>query len=89
MNGRLGDAISMGMQVAEYSAKATGLPMFFAVEATGSFGGVAWLGPAPDIEALETARAALNADAEWMALVDRCAGAYTTGATQSLHRRFA
>jgi hypothetical protein len=88
-NGRLGDAISMGMQLAEYSSKVTALPMFFAVDVTGSFGGVAWFGPAPDIAVLEAARAALNADAEWVALVDRCAGAYTTGATQSLQRRLA
>jgi hypothetical protein len=88
-NGRLSDAIAAGVELAEHTTKVTGHPALFAVNTTGVFGGVGWIVPAPDIGAVDAARAALMADSEWLPLIDRVGTAYAPGAAQSLHRRIA
>jgi len=86
-NGRLGDAIAGGIEIAEAAARITGAPMMFLVDATGPYGGCRWTSGFADIGELERAEAALAADDRWVALIDRVGTAYQGGATQTIFRR--
>ena len=86
-NGRLGDAIAGGIEIAEASTRITGVPTMFLVDATGVYGGCRWTSGFADIGALERAQAALAADESWVALIDRVGTAYQDGATQTILRR--
>lgn len=88
-NGRLGDAISGGIEIAQFATRVSGQSTLFLVSATGPYGGVAWITGNPDIESLEAGESALMADPEWLQLVDRVSPAYLPGATQSIFRRIA
>jgi hypothetical protein len=88
-NGRLGDAIAGGIEIAEAAARITGAPMMFLVDATGPYGGCRWTSGFADIGALERAEAALAADDRWVALIDRVGTAYQEGASQAISRRIA
>jgi len=86
-NGRLGDAIAGGIEIAEVSARITGVPSMFMMDATGPYGGCRWSSGFDDIAALERAEAALAAKDEWIALIDRVGTAFQSGATQTIFRR--
>lgn len=88
-NGRLGDAISGGIEIAQFATRVSGQSTLFLVSATGPYGGVAWITGNPDIESLEAGEGALMADPEWLQIVDRVSPAYLPGATQSIFRRIA
>ncbi len=88
-NGRLGDAIAGGIEIAEAGARITGAPMMFLVDATGPYGGCRWTSGFADIGELERAEAALATDDRWVALIDRVGTAYQGGATQAIFRRIA
>lgn len=88
-NGRLGDAMAGGIEIAEAAARITGAPMMFLVDATGPYGGCRWTSGFADIGELERAEAALAADDRWVALIDRVGTAYQGGATQAIFRRIA
>ncbi len=86
-NGRLGDAIAGGIEIAEASTRITGVNTMFLMDSTGSYGGCRWTSGFADIGALERAAATLATDASWMTLIDRVGTAYEGGATQSIFRR--
>ena len=88
-NGRLGDAIAGGIEVADFATRVSGQNTMFAVNATGPYGGVAWMTGNPDIGSLEAGEAALMADAGWMDLVNRVGDAYAPGVTSTIYRRIA
>jgi hypothetical protein len=86
-NGRLGDAIAAGIEIAEAGTRITGIPTMFMMDATGPYGGCRWSTGFADIASLEQSQAALAADADWLALIDRVGTAYQSGASQAIFRR--
>lgn len=86
-NGRLSDAITGGIEIAEAATRIGGRETAFAVMSTGTYGGVMWFTGSPDIATLEASENAANADPEFLALVDRLGTAYLPGATQTIYRR--
>jgi hypothetical protein len=87
--GRLSDAITSGIEIADHAAKLTGLPTMFVVNSTGAYGGCAWLTGCPDVDAVEHGEAALMGDPEWLKLIDRVGTAYNPDASQAIYRRIA
>ena len=57
------------------------------VLATGGYGNVMWFTASPDIQTLEAGEAAVNTDADFLAMVDRAGTAYAPGASQTLYRK--
>jgi hypothetical protein len=86
-NGRLRDALSRGVEIAEAATRITGVATMFLVNSTGPFGAVRWTSGYSDIGELERAEAALSGDESWTALIDRAGTAYQEGVTQSVFRR--
>jgi len=86
-NGRLTDAISLGIEVADAATRVGGQPTVFAIANTGGYGNVMWFTASPDIQTLEAGEAAVNTDADFLAMVDRAGTAYAPGASQTLYRK--
>lgn len=86
-NGRLGEAMAAGVEIAEAATRISGVPTGFLVDATGAFGGCRWNSGHPDIASVERAEAALMADEGWLQLIDRVGTCYDAGVTQSIYRR--
>jgi hypothetical protein len=86
-HGSLGEGMAMGVELAETAARITGITTMFVTSVAGSYGAVGWLTSVPDLGALETATAALAADADWLKLIDRAGHAYQPGVTSSILRR--
>jgi hypothetical protein len=86
-NGRLNDAITSGVEIAEASTRLGGQQTLFVVGATGVYGGVAWLTACPDIDTLEASEVAVSGSPDFLSLVDRVGTAYLPNATQTLYRR--
>lgn len=86
-NGRLNDAISGGIELAEAATRIGGQPTAFACASTGPYGGVMWFTGSPDLATLEASEAAVNTDTEFVGMVDRIATAYAPGAMQTIYRR--
>jgi hypothetical protein len=86
-NGRLGDAMTLGVEVAETASRLTGLSTLFVAEATGDYGGVAWITGHQSIQSVEASLATLMGDPGWLPLVDRVGPAYEHDVTQSIQRR--
>lgn len=86
-NGKLGEAMAAGVEIAEAATRITGIPTSFMVDATGAYGGCRWNTGHADIASVERAESALMADESWLALVDRVGTAYQAGVTQSMYRR--
>ena len=82
-NGRLGDAIAGGIEIADAATKIGGYNTLFLVGATGPFGACAWITGVPDIQGVEAGESALNADPEWLKLIDRVGTAYASGSSKS------
>jgi hypothetical protein len=88
-NGRMSDAITGGIEVAEFATRVSGQNTMFTLNATGPYGGVAWITGNPDIESLEAGEAALMADPGWLDLVNRVGTAYGPNVTSTFYRRLA
>lgn len=86
-NGKLGQAIADGIEVATLSTELTGIQTSFLVAATGAYGGCSWNSGYESIGALEESEAKLNGNADWIALIDRIGPSYAQGASQALYRR--
>jgi hypothetical protein len=86
-NGKLGQAIADGIEIATMSTEITGIQTSFLVAATGAYGGCSWNSGYESIGALEESEAKLNDSAEWIALIDRIGSSYAQGASQALYRR--
>jgi hypothetical protein len=87
-NGRVADAMTGGVEIAEAATRITGIPTMFLTDATGPFGGCRWSSGHADIGSVQRADAALLADPGWLALIDRVGPCYAPGASQSMYRRF-
>ncbi len=85
-NGQLRAALAGGVEIAEASTRITGVPTMFVTDATGPYGGCAWMSGFADVDALQQAEAALTADDGWLELIDRVGPAYQPGAAQAIYR---
>jgi hypothetical protein len=85
--GHLSDAITGGIEIADHATRVSGQPTLFLVNATGPYGGCAWVTGSPDVGVVETGESALMSDPEWLKLIDRAGIAYTPEAAQTLYRR--
>jgi hypothetical protein len=86
-NGRLTDAVSGGIELAQAATRIGGQDTAFAVGSTGPYGAVMWFTGSPDLATLEASEAAVNADPEFLGMVDRIGTAYAPGAMQTIYRR--
>jgi len=91
--GQLANAMSVGVAIAKKTTEITGLVTEFEVDATGNFGGVAWLTACPTVNDMQRGEEKLYADPSFLELVDKkgaTAFAATPGATwQRVLRRIA
>lgn len=88
-NGRASDAVMGAIAIAEKATSVTGELTMVGVGATGPFGGIVWITPAPDLATLEAGNAALLAEPTWLQTIDQHGTAYLPGAAQSIYRRIA
>ncbi len=90
-SGNLGRGMEVGVQIAQRAEEITGVPTLFVANATGPYGGVAWLTGFENLPALETGEAALMAEPSWIEMIDReTSGAYVEEPTitvQTIYRR--
>jgi hypothetical protein len=88
-NGMLGEAMAVGVEVAETLTRLTGREAMFITPVTGEYGGAAWIVGADDLGEVEAANATLAASDEWLKLVDRAGHCYAPGVTTTMLRRLA
>ena len=90
-SGKLARGIELGARIAQRAEEISGVPTMFLSNATGPYGGVAWLTGFESVRALEAGEDALMADPSWLELIDReASGAYAEEPTltmQTVHRR--
>jgi len=87
-NGNFQHGVAVGIQIAELATKTSGLPTAFLLGTTGAYAGCAWLTSATSLKELEDGENAVNANPEFIALLDgEASTAYLAGATQTLWRR--
>ena len=90
-SGNIANAMAVGVEIAQKAEAVTGLPTLFGASVTGPYGGVGWITGYENIGALEAAQAALGADPNWVAMIDKkAAGAYAEEpslTTQLIYRR--
>jgi hypothetical protein len=80
--------IELGVEIAQTAKQITGRPTSFAVSVTGSYGDVMWVSLAENIQQLQAANEALNANEEFSKQLDKDASkAYLPGATQTISRK--
>jgi hypothetical protein len=87
VNGRLGEGMAAGVEIAELATEITGIRTSFLVDSTGAYGGCRWNSGVPDIGTLARSEAALMADERWLQLLDRVGSCFQAGVTQSIYRR--
>lgn len=87
VNGRLGEAMAAGVEIAEAATRISGVETAFLVDTTGAYGGCRWNSGHSDIGSVERSEAALMADESWLKLIDRVGACYQQGVTQSIYRR--
>jgi hypothetical protein len=86
-NGHIRDGVAGAIAIAEAAERVTGHPTSVSMSVTGAYGGIAWLSGYADLAALEAAEGAINADAEFVALIDRTSPCYQPAAQQAIYRR--
>jgi hypothetical protein len=86
-NGKLGQAMADGVEIAVKATEITGLNTSFLASSTGPYGGCAWTTGCESIAQVEESEAKLMADAGWLSLIDRIGTSFTEGASQSIYRR--
>jgi hypothetical protein len=74
--GNIERAMTAGVEIAQRAEAVTGLPTMFLSNATGPYGGVAWLTGYEDITAMEKATDAINGDPAFLKLVDSTGGCF-------------
>lgn len=85
--GHLSDAISGGVEIAEHATRVSGQNTLFVMNATGPYGGCAWITGSPDVGVVEAGETALMGDPDWLKLIDRAGTAYNADAAQTMYRR--
>jgi hypothetical protein len=88
-NGSFGEAMGLGVEIADTASRITGHPTMFVAPLTGPYGAMGWITSVPDLGALEAGNEALMGNEEWLKLIDRAGHAYETGAMSSILRRLA
>ena len=68
--GALTKGLDLGSRIAEKSTALGGNPCMFAMDSTGSFGGVSWLTGFADIAEMQRSEAAVMADPDFLAMLD-------------------
>ena len=86
-NGALGEAMAIGVELAETLTTLTGQEAMFLTPVTGAYGGVAWIVGADDLGEVEAANATLGASEEWLKLVDSAGRSYAPGVSTTMLRR--
>lgn len=86
-NGRVREALSAGVQLAQHATEVTHVPMSFLVEVTGAFGGVRWVSGGSSVGEVEHSLAELTDDLGWLELVDSVGPVFGEGTRQDLYRR--
>ena len=86
-NGSVGDAMTIGVELAEVVERVTGLPMIFGSYLTGAYASVAWAAALSDLDTAEAANAAMAASDELRKLIDSAGHVYQPGVTQVMLRR--
>ncbi len=88
-NGSIGEAMGIGVELAEAATRITGVPVMFATAVTGTYAAVGWLSSVDELAEVEAANASLVADEEWLKLIDRAGHAFAPGTSSSILRRLA
>jgi hypothetical protein len=88
-NGSLGEAMAVGVELAETLTRLTGHETMFMTPVTGEYGAVAWIVGADNLDEVEAVNATLAATDEWLKLVDRAGHCYAPGGTTTMMRRLA
>jgi hypothetical protein len=88
-NGKFARAVVAGIEIAQRVERITGNVTMFAMDATGNYGGVAWLTPSANITEMQRAEERINADLSFVEFIDReASSAFVEGATtQRILRR--
>ena len=87
-NGRFADGVTAGIEIAEKAKELSGLPTAFLLSSTGTYGGVGWITSASSLADLEKAEQSINANPEFVTLVDGHSTCYLPAATtQAIWRR--
>lgn len=86
--GRAGDAAAFGVEISDYVAQLTGCSLTFCVDAFADMGQVTWFLGYADAEAVDSAQAAIAADAGYQERADATADLFLAGtATRTLAQR--
>lgn len=87
--GSLASGLEIGAEIAQRAKAITGSRCSFGVSSTGTYGGVCWITGHDSIEGLQRAGEAINADADFVTLIDaRASKAYLAGVTtQTVYRK--
>jgi hypothetical protein len=86
-NGSFGEAMGLGVELAELATRLTGISTMFVTAVAGAYGTVGWISSVDDLAEVEAANAALSADDEWLKLVDRAGHAFAPGVSSIMLRR--
>jgi hypothetical protein len=87
-NGGFRRGIEVGVRIAEMATEIGGLPTSFLLSSTGTYAGCAWLTNGPGLRELEAAEQAVNANPDFLTLIDEeAATCFLPGVTtQSIWR---
>jgi hypothetical protein len=87
-NGRFADGVTAGIEIAEKAKELSGLPTAFLLSTTGTYGGVGWITSAASLADLEKAEQSINANPDFVTMVDRHSTNYLPATTtQAIWRR--
>ncbi len=81
-NGKIAEAMELGVAIQAAVAKATGLGTAFCADVYGAYGGVRWLIGGASMADLDAGRAAMNADPTFQSLVAKAGDCYLAGSGQ-------
>jgi hypothetical protein len=82
-NGAFQRGVEAGVEIAQQATQLGGLPTSFLLGTTGAYGSVAWITAADSLEQLEQAEQAVNANPDFIKLIDEKASpCYLAGVTQ-------
>ena len=82
-NGKIAEAMELGVALQEAVAKATGLGTAFCADVYGAYGGCRWLIGASSMADMDAGRAAMNGDSAFQKLVAKTGDIYLAGSGQN------
>jgi hypothetical protein len=88
-NGALGEAMAVGVEIAETFTRLTGHEAMFVTPVTGEYGSAGWIVGADDLDQVEAANATLATSDEWIKLVDSAGHCFAPGGSTMMLRRLA